>query len=256
MKASFLVVIAFLILFTRATLAATSVSFGTTPATLDYQTEFSTTVNLSCSGCGDSYIRGVFYPSGTSYFGFTQDNSSNWNNSPASLCTNYFKVAQSDLLSGSWSGTLKFKPDEDSPYYQGPGEYLFKVGRYTSSCGSPAWSSEVTIGITGPTLSPSPSVSGNTLSSQQPIPSTVNLNSSSPAETPVKVSSSSASVSGIAKLPKLSKTTASEKNTKTKQVLGSKVDNVWAYVIILGAIMLLVALGIIFKEKIRSLTPF
>jgi len=84
----------------------------------------------------------VFYPSGTSYFGFTQDNNGNWINAPGGNCTQYYKIAASDLRKGVWSGTLKFKPDSANALYQGPGDYLFKIGRYTNSCGTPTWSSE------------------------------------------------------------------------------------------------------------------
>ena len=136
---------------------AATLTISNSPAIIDQSQEFRADVSLSCSGCSDSYLRGVFYPSGTSYFGYTQDNNENWSNAPGSNCTTFFKVAQTDLLSGSWSGTLKFKPDISSPYYNGPGEYSFKVGRYTSSCSSPSvWSQEITIAITGPTPTPTP----------------------------------------------------------------------------------------------------
>lgn len=146
------------LIFTPSVLAAQSLSITNIPSTIDRSQEFSINASLVCSGCSDSYLRGVFYPSGTSYFGYTQDNNGNWSNAPGSGCTTYFKIAQSDLQGGSWSGVLKFKPDKDSPYYNGPGEYLFKVGRYTSSCSSPSvWSTETTIAITGPTPTPTPS---------------------------------------------------------------------------------------------------
>ena len=143
--------------------ATQSLSISGTPLTLDQSQEFEINVLLSCPSCStDSYLRGVFYPSGTSYFGYTQDNFGNWSNAAGGSCTTYFKIAQSDLSKdGTWSGKLKFKPDKDNAYFNGPGEYLFKLGRYTPSCSSPSvWSSEATVAITGPSPTPTNSPTG------------------------------------------------------------------------------------------------
>lgn len=166
-------------------LAAQTITIGSTPSSIDQSQEFSANVSLSCSGCSDSYLRGVFYPTGTSYFGYTQDNSGNWSNSPGSGCLSYFKVAQTDLVGGSWSGTLKFKPDKDSSYYNGPGEYIFKVGRYTASCSSPSvWSNETTIAITGPTPTPTTgSSTSSPASTNTPTPTKIPTNTLTPTPT-------------------------------------------------------------------------
>jgi hypothetical protein len=146
------------LLFIRTTSpvwAATSVSIHQAPSAMDKEQEGEIDITLVCTGCtSDSYIRGVFYPSGTSYFGFTQNKENVWTNAAGSGCTSYYKIAPSDLVDGSWSGKLKVKPDVASSYFAGPGEYLFKIGRYTASCNSPIWSSEVTIAITGATPTP------------------------------------------------------------------------------------------------------
>ena len=148
-----------------------SLSVGNLPSSVDQSQEFQVDVNFSCPNCSDSYLRGVFYPSGTSYFGYTQDNSGNWSNASGSNCTSFFKIAQTDLNQfGSWSGQLKFKLDTQSSYYNGPGEYLFKVGRYTSSCSSPLWSSEVTIAVTGPTPTATPTPTSTPVTTSTPTP--------------------------------------------------------------------------------------
>lgn len=256
MKARVFLAVLFLNLtFSSTAFAATSITISGAPSTLDYQAEFTGNVSLNCSGCSDSYLRGVFYPTGTSYFGFTQDNAGNYNNSPAASCTNYFKVAQSDLFSGTWSGTLKFKPDKESPYYNGPGEYLFKVGRYTSSCGSPTWSSEITIAITGPTPTPSPTI---VASSSQPTPTpgpSSTITSPKPTASFQQIASSSSSVSANTKLPKLMPV-SSQKPESKKAVLGTSRDNLFVYAIIVGLVFIVAALTIFFREKIRSLLPF
>lgn len=139
--------------------ASQSLTLSDAPALLDQNTNTEITVALSCPGCStDSYLRGVFYASGTSYFGYTQANDGSWTNAPGSSCSLYYKVPQSDLSKeGTWSGVLNVKPDTTSSYYVGPGEYLFKVGRYTPSCSSASvWSQEVTIALTGPTQTPTP----------------------------------------------------------------------------------------------------
>ena len=60
------------------------------PATLDENQEAEITVNLTCTGCStDSHIRGVFFPSGTSYFGYTQNEKGDWVNLTAD-CYLYF----------------------------------------------------------------------------------------------------------------------------------------------------------------------
>src|SRR3989344_1893924 len=144
----------FLFLFSSKVFAA-EISVSNVPSTIDQSQEFELDVEFSCPGCGDSYLRGVFYPSGNSYFGYTQDNSGNWSNASGSNCNTYFKIGETDLTDGSWNGKLKFKPDVENAYYSGPGEYFFKIGRYTPSCGSPSvWSSEKIITISGPTSTP------------------------------------------------------------------------------------------------------
>lgn len=151
--------------------AAQSVTVADVPASVDEAGVLQVSVSVSCAGCGDSYLRGVLYPSGTSYFGYTQDNSGTWSNAPGSGCKTYFAVLQADLSKeGTWSGILRVKPDRESGNYSGPGEYLFKVGRYTASCNSPSsggWSAESIVAITGPTHTPTP------ILTQTPVPTAI-----------------------------------------------------------------------------------
>lgn len=176
---SWIIAIFLAFIFTPRVFAATSVSFSGAPASFDQSDEIDLDVSLTCTSCtGDSFLRGVFYSGGTSYFGFTEDNSGNWVNAPGGSCGSYFKVAMSDLQSGSWSGQLKVKPDIDSSLYSGPGDYLLKVGRYTGSCGSPTWSGETTVSITGPTPTPTPAPTCT------PTPTPTNTPTPRPTATP------------------------------------------------------------------------
>lgn len=165
----------------RIPVFAVSVSVSNAPSSIDKDQEFEIDAFLSCLGCSsDSYLRAAFYPSGTSYFGYTQNNDGTWINEPGGNCTQYYKIVPSDLIVGSWSGTLKVKPDSASSYYTSPGEYLFKVGRYTASCSSPTWSQEFTIAITGPTPTPTPAPT----QSFTPTPSSTIMHTSTPTKTP------------------------------------------------------------------------
>ncbi len=137
---------------------AVSITLQDVPSTIDQNQEFEVPLVFECQNCSsDSYIRAAFYTAGNSnYFGFTQVSDGSWINAPGGSCTKYPVISAATLHEGTWSGKLKVKPDTGSAYYNGPGEYLFKVGRYTGSCSSPTWSGEKTIAITGPTHTPTP----------------------------------------------------------------------------------------------------
>jgi hypothetical protein len=156
---SVLINLTFLLLFfTAASPAfALSLDFSQVPSSVDQNQEFTVDVNLSCSSCSDSYLRGVFFHSGTNYFGFTKNNAGDWINAPGSLAASYYQVAKDEVKEGSWSGKLAVKPDPADSAFIGPGNYFFKIGRYTSG-GSVTWAAAVPISISGPppTSSPAP----------------------------------------------------------------------------------------------------
>lgn len=166
--------------------AAMSVSVANVPTSVDQASELTVDVSFSCSNCtSDSYFRSVFYPGGTSYFGYTQNNQGDWINASGSSCTQYFKVASTDLVESSWSGKLKVKLDTASSYYSGPGEYLFKVGRYSAGCGSATWSTETTIAVTGPTPTPTSTPTPTPTPTKTPTPTPTKTPTPSP--TPMKI---------------------------------------------------------------------
>lgn len=181
-KLTFTLIFVLLALIFPSDMFAMSLSISNLPTSIGRQEEASVDLLFACAGCGDSYIRGVFYPSGTEYFGFTQDNSGNWIGveNDRSL---YFKIAKTDLVDASWSGKIKVKPDSNSSGYVGPGEYLFKLGRYTSATDASAdWSNELAINITGPTPSPTPSPTNPPTQAPTPAPTP----SPTPIPTPTK----------------------------------------------------------------------
>lgn len=141
-----------LLLFPKLVFSAISINIENIPSSIGVDQEFTANIILTCSDCGASYLRGVFfYPeSSTSYFGYTQNNANEWINLPGSQASNYFKINE-----GSWSGQIKFKFDQ----LKTPGDYFFKVGRYTTNGSSFLTSTPISILVISPTSNLSPSTS-------------------------------------------------------------------------------------------------
>lgn len=188
---------------------AVSVTMSTPSASFDQNQELEIDVLLSCNNCADSYLRGVLYETGDSYFGLTLNNNQE-RVGVSSDRTKYYKVAKEELVESTWSGKIKLTVDRDNPFYKGPGNYSVKVGRYTASSGSSAtWSDAYFVNITGPTPSQSPSPSPS--SSPSPSPSL------SPTPAPSKSVSPSHSPSP---LPSISSTPSPQ----VDNVLGESVN--------------------------------
>ncbi len=84
------------------------------------------------------YLQTAFTVSGkTAYFGYTQKNDGSWHNYSESF-DNFFQITTDE--EGSWSGKLKGKPDVQDNDFKGSGDYLVKIGRFTSSGKSHDWS--------------------------------------------------------------------------------------------------------------------
>lgn len=185
-------VIALLFLFPNQIFGAMSISISNLPTEINHGQETEVDLFFSCSGCGDySYMRGVFYPSGTNYFGFTQNNQGSWIGTENDRAL-YFSIAKTDLVEASWSGKLKVKANSDDTAFVGIGEYLFKVGRYTSSNDSSAdWSNELSVKIIGPT--PAPTQAPTTAPTNAPVvttaPTAQPTAKPSPTKTPTPKSS-------------------------------------------------------------------
>lgn len=176
--------------------SALTISISNLPTAIDRNQETEVDLYFSCAGCGDfSYIRSVFYPSGTNYFGFTQNNGGSWVGTVSDR-SQYFIIAKTDLIDASWSGKIKVKPDSNDSAYIGPGEYLFKVGRYTSASDSSAdWSNELAIKITGPTPAPTTSPTQVQSSAPDPTPAANPTPTKTPSPLPTKIPKKSATPS-------------------------------------------------------------
>lgn len=179
----FVLLILFLILFPGSAFAAISVNVENVPNSVNIDDEFTADVILTCTNCGTSYLRGVFfYPeSSTVYSGYTQNNSGEWINSPGSQASSYFKVEE-----GSWSGKLKFRFDLEKSV----GDYFFKVGRYTASGNSFAQDSDAKAVLV---LGPSPTPTVTPTQTATPTPTTA-TSTATPPPTPSKTPTPTAKV--------------------------------------------------------------
>lgn len=180
-----LTVIFLLSFFVSPSLAVT-VNISTPSASIDQSQDLNLDVSLTCSNCGDSYLRGVFFETSDNYFGLTQNNSGDWVGTSSDR-TKYFKVAKEELINNSWNGKLSFKIDIDNPYYKGSGNYSVKIGRYTSSSGSSAtWSDSYFISVVGPTPTPTstPTPTPTPTSTPTPTPTPTVKPTSTPTSTP------------------------------------------------------------------------
>lgn len=89
------------------------------------------------------FLKGAFKKEGSSnYFGQTY--SDGW----VGNSEKYSKQLKiSTDASGIWEGKIKVKPDTGDSGFDGTGNYVFKVARYSDSGSGPTWSNEATIKI-------------------------------------------------------------------------------------------------------------
>ena len=154
-------------------LAAMSLTFSGTPASVNEDDSFTATVSLIDAPSDRIYfLRAALFETGeTKYFGYTYNHLGQWHNQPSEH-EKFLEITTSN--EGSWSGQLKVKADLNSNYFEGNGEYQFKIGRYTQG-GSLSWSDNtVSININytpPPSPEPSPSPDPPTDGSPSPNPS-------------------------------------------------------------------------------------
>lgn len=124
---------------------STSFSISNVPSQIDSTEEFKVNINLSPPSSPNTtfYLKGAFKKADSSnYFGLTKVNGS-WIKNNKTFSDQY-KITTDG--SGNWSGNLEIMPDILDSGYEGAGDYIFKVARYTES-GSLTWSNDVSIKI-------------------------------------------------------------------------------------------------------------
>lgn len=185
---------------------------------------FSASVNLSLPNNPNTnfFLKGAFKkPDGSNYFGLSKV-SENWIKNGSSYSSQLPITTDS---SGNWSGSLEVQPDSEDSGFIGSGDYIFKVGRYTSSGSGPNWSNELTINIfqTNPTsqqdtTNQSPNITPTSPKSktiQSTIPSsTSNLTNKNSGS---KIDYRTASIAGINSSATNSATLSAKIETKNKK---------------------------------------
>lgn len=154
--------------------ATSSFTISNIPSQINSDQSFTVSVNLSIPNNPNTafYLKGAFKKSDSSnYFGQTLV-SGNWVKN-GSTYSNQYPVTTD--TSGNWSGNLEIKPDSEDAGFTDTGDYIFKVGRYTSTGSGPTWSNESNIKIVstisdqGTTLTNNPSSITNPPSSPQSV---------------------------------------------------------------------------------------
>lgn len=128
-----------------STTSTSTFTISNIPSTIDSTETFNTSINLSLSNKANTafYLKGAFKrKDGTNYFGQTKVNGSWIKNSKT--YSDQYKITTDS--SGNWSGNLEIQPDIMDSGYEGAGEYIFKVGKYSED-GSLNWSNESSIKI-------------------------------------------------------------------------------------------------------------
>lgn len=131
---------------TSSSSSSSSFTISNIPSELDSNKTFSASVNLLLSSNPDTkfYLKGAFKKGeSTNYFGHTKVNGS-WVKNGSSYSDQYSITTDS---SGNWSGSLDIQIDAFDSGYTGSGDYIFKVGRYSSLGSGPTWSDEKSIKI-------------------------------------------------------------------------------------------------------------
>lgn len=191
MKQSILIGIALFSLFfflSSRQVFAVSVNVSNVPASVSENQEF--TVSVSVTGAAsntNNYLRGAFYSdtAPSSYFGYTFNHLGTWyNGTPSPIDPHQFLEIQigSD---GSWSGEVRVKPDTSSNYFEGSGNYYFKVGRYTANGTSVSpWSNSNLLAINAPTPTPTPTLTPTPVPTNTPTYTPTPASTKTPAPTP------------------------------------------------------------------------
>ena len=224
------------------------------PSSVDSDKSFTTSVELSLPNSPSTtfYLKGAFKKADSSnYFGFTKIGSS-WVKNGASYSSQYKITTDS---AGNWSGNLEIKPDDSDSGFTGTGDYIFKVGRYSSSGSGPTWSNEETLNINGVAISSEEDsdTTAETTTYSSPQGSIIKPPSNKTNLTSPK--NKQASVAGI------SLEASASSDSSVPQIQGEqkvKDNSVFNYLPIAGgAILILSGLGslvyIYRKQKIKSL---
>lgn len=147
-----------------STSTPSSFIISNTPSEINSNQSFNLTITLSLPDNPNTsfYLKGAFKKFDSSnYFGLTKVSNA-WVKNGSSYSSQYQITTDS---SGNWSGNLEVMPDAEDSGFTGSGDYIFKVGKYTSSGSGPSWSNEITVKINSTAISNQGSIAGQSPSS-------------------------------------------------------------------------------------------
>lgn len=224
-----------------------------TPSQVNSDDGFSVAVNLSLPNHPNTqfYLKGAFKQSDSlNYFGFTKVSGS-WVKNGSSYSSQYLIITDSE---GNWSGNLEVKDDSEDSGFEGTGDYIFKVGRYTSSGSGPTWSNEITIKIVGVVNSDSDSVSQGSSQSTKKASSSL-TSSAAKSNSSGSVSSKSNLNGSIYRNTSIASVAAASIEPSSTPEIGIKAENEINYIPIVGGFLVLsgiISLGFIYLKKKRA----
>ncbi len=162
----------------------------------DQEIEISFSFN-NVSGDKSYYLQAAFKAKdGTRYFGWTQNERGGWYQYDEGDFTNFYLIRIED---GSKSASLKAKPDNQSSYFKGSGEYILKLFRFTEGGSKTASDNQVELAIREPTTTPTftPTPEPEEESEEESVsPTATSTSSPTPTPTPRAVEVIGATLSG------------------------------------------------------------
>lgn len=173
----------FFLLFFPLHVYAVNVSILSFPSTISSDA-FTITASISGAATGTNYLRVDVYKDSTkNYFGETY-NGSDWYS--GSDGKQYFPIT---VQSGKvWNGDIQARIGNPSVTdYDGSGSYRLRIRRYTSSGGEGSEdpnNSSVSVAITFPTLTPTPTTVPTLAPTNTPIPTKVPTSTPTPSKFP------------------------------------------------------------------------
>jgi len=163
---SFLLTVIFLF-FSKGVFAAYDISVSNFPQSIDVNNQQDIGIELAVKLGGEAeyYLRAAFsHPeSPSAYFGYTDG----YNGAEAK---SFYKITTNS--NGEWNGILKIKPDVNSSYFKGEGNYNFKIGYYTAVGNGPNWKYDKVVFLSYSLPSPTPTSTPTPLPTSTPKPPT------------------------------------------------------------------------------------
>lgn len=222
-------------------------SIKDTPSEINSDQEFEISVSLKLENNSNQsfFLKGAFKsPDSSNYFGQTKSGNDWIGNSQK--YSSQLKISTNS--EGKWEGKIKTRPDGEDSGFNGTGNYILKVGRYSESGSGPSWSNELTVKINAaakPETSES-KAEANEVAAEDP--EEIDLSESIVKEPPRFFEIKIASVAGVS-----AKSDNTESSSDTK-VMDERNTN-WLLVI-LGILILLSGAGFVYykfkKEKMSA----